>query len=146
MRHDELKFPCLSISKNGIYTMVWKTIVTTALALKKGVYKDRRIVDSTGSEYSVLSAVKLRGYGPFGGWNLFFNQTIVVELNVEPTGKVYAVDEFRKLVLKDFKSWHGWESRIGIEELKYEVKHATTCAEILRAMTKHEPPEPPEVR
>ena len=122
--------------------MAWRTVVNTALALRKEVYKGRRIVDSTGTEDAVVSAKKLRGFGPFGGWNLFFNQRVVVQLEVEPTKKVYTADELRKLVLKEFRSWHGWESRVGIDETKDEVRQAKTCAEILRALTRHEPPEP----
>ena len=142
MNHEALAFPCLAIGKRGIWTMAWKTVVATRLMLKHGSYDGMHIVDSTGTEYAVKSATKAGGYGQFGGWNLFFNQRITVRLDVEPTGRKLTVEELREIVRADFKDWHGWESRVGIEELKREVKAAASCAEILHAMTRHEPPEP----
>ena len=142
MNHDTLMFPCLAIGRGGIRTMAWKTVVATRLMLKHGYYDGLRIVDSTGMEYAVKSATRLRGYGRFGGWNLFLNPRSSVRLDVEPTGKTFTADELRALVHADFKSWHGWESRVGIEEMRREIKAAGSCAEILRAMTRHEPPEP----
>ena len=143
MNHAELAFPCLAIGKRGVWTMAWKTVVGTRLMLKHGSFDGVRIVDSTGTEYAVKSASKLGGYGRFGGWNLFFNQRITVRLDVEPTGRTLTADELRAIVRADFRSWQGWESRVGIEELKREVEAAASCAAILHAMTRHEPPEPP---
>jgi hypothetical protein len=146
VNHEALTFPCLAIGERGIWTMAWKTVVATRLMLKHRYYDGLRIVDSSGSEYAVKSATRLRGYGPFGGWNLFFNQRVSVRLQVEPTGKTFTVEELRAIVRTDFKSWHGWESRVGIEETKREIAAAGSCAEILHALTRHEPPEPPSAR
>jgi hypothetical protein len=142
LNHESLEFPCLSIGENGVHTMPWKTVVTTALALRKKAHIGRRIVDCTGAEYTVIAATKIRGFGPFGGWNLFLNQDIVVRLELEPTGKTYTADELRQVVLEDFRSWGGWESRDDFDELKQAVSTAASCAGILRALTRHAPPEP----
>lgn len=139
--HEELEFPCLAIRGGGISTFPWKTIASTALALRKGYFDGLTLVDCTGSEFAVISAAKQRGLGRFRGWNLFLNQRIAVRLEVEPTGKRYSVDELRQRVLKDFKRWDGWAARDRFGELTKMVERATSCAEILRALTMNELPD-----
>jgi len=48
----------------------------------------------------------------------------------------------RAIVLADFRSWHGWDSRGDFDDLKREVHEATSCAAILHALTRHEGPGP----
>jgi len=48
-----------------------------------------------------------------------------------PVLEIYK-SEVRRLVLKDFRDWHGWESRDYFDELKAAVEKATSVAEIIR--------------
>jgi len=108
---------------------------TTAAALRGGLFDNLKIVDSSGAEHLVRSARKLHGVGRFWGYNLFLNQRIRVALDVLPTARTYTVDELRKLVMGDFKTWHGWSSRADFKQLESSVLRASSSAEILRLVT-----------
>jgi hypothetical protein len=134
LRHENLEFPCLAANYRGVHTLPEKTIVTTALAPRHRAYDNSRLIDSSGAEFSVRSASKLRGFGPLWGWNVFLNQRICVLLDVEPTGRTYTADELRQIVLNDFRSWEGWQSRGDFRQLKASVLKASSPAEILRSL------------
>ncbi|MFA5262758.1 MAG: hypothetical protein WC378_02965 [Opitutaceae bacterium] len=138
MTPEPLNFPVLCIHKATIFTVRTLDALTstTAAALRGGLFTKLRVIDSIGVEYVVSSAKKLKGIGPFFGYNLFLNQRIRVALDLEPTGKVFSSDEVRALVLKDFRGWHGWESRDDFDQLKQGVASAASVGEILRLVTR----------
>jgi hypothetical protein len=57
-----------------------KLTTTTAAGLKNGYFRDLLLVDSGGRAIRLTDARKLRGIGPFFGYNIFMNQRIKVEL------------------------------------------------------------------
>jgi hypothetical protein len=49
--------------------------------------------------------------------------------------KTLSVDEVRGLVLRDFRNWHGWQTRDDFEKLKTAVEKASTVGEVIRLVT-----------
>lgn len=134
MNAEQLAAPILCIRNNTMFTCrsIEDLTTTTSAALRGGLFDGLRVVDSNGVEAVVRSAQKLGGVGLFWGFNVFLNQRIRVALQLEATGKALTVDEVRRIVLRDFRAWHGWESREDFDELKRAVQNASSVAEILR--------------
>ncbi len=135
------KFPCLCIHKGTLFTVTSddSLTTTTAAALRGGLFKKLKIIDSTGREFFVKTARKLHGVGPFWGFNIFLNQRIRVALEIESSGRTYTTEEVRQIVSRDFKGWHGWASREDFDQLKDSIARATSSAEILRLVTSNRP-------
>ena len=137
MTASDLTFPVVCVYKGTIFTS--KTLDaltrTTTAALRGGLFNGLHIVDSTGKEYTVKNAQKLHGIGPFWGFNVFLNRTVRVDIEIDDDPKMLSADEVRRLVLRDFRIWHGWESRGDFDELKAAVENASTVAEIIRLVT-----------
>jgi hypothetical protein len=53
------------------------------------------IVEANGKAYKVPGAKKLHGVGPFGGYNIFLNQKIKVELLFEGNPFQITADEVK---------------------------------------------------
>lgn len=137
MKPEALRFPVLCIHKGTIFTVrsLDELTRTTAAAFRGGLFTRLRLIDSGGVEVVVSSARKLHGIGRFFGYNIFLNQRIRIALDIEPTGTTLLADDVRSLVLKDFRNWHGWESRDDFEKLKGAVKIAASVEDILRIVT-----------
>lgn len=137
MNAENLIYPVLCIRKGTLFTCRSFTDLTTtsASALRGGLFDRLLVIDSNGAEAIVRSAANLGGVGLFWGFNVFLNQRIRVELNLEPTGKTLTTDRVRQIVLRDFRNWHGWESREDFDQLKESVKNASTVGEILRLVS-----------
>lgn len=135
---DSVQFPCLCIHKGTVFTVASHDALTStsAAALRGGLFENLQIIDSTGAEFAVKSARKLHGLGAFWGYNVFLNQRIRVALEIVPTGKVNNADEVRKIVARDFATWHGWESRGDFAEIEKAVMNAGSSAEILQLLTR----------
>ncbi len=125
-------FPVLCDFRGELFTVAsWESLTTTtAAALRGGLFQNLRLVDSLGKEYLVNGARKVRGVGPFWGFNVFLNQRIEVALDLEETGAVLAADEVRRWVLRDMGKWPGWETREDFQQLRDAVGAARTVAEI----------------
>lgn len=134
MTANDLTFPVVCIYRGTIFTSsaVDALTRTTTAALRGGLFNGLRIVDSAGKEYTVKNARKLHGIGPLWGFNIFLNRTVRVDIEIDDNVKTLNVDEVRRLVLRDFRNWHGWESRGDFDELKAAVEMASTVAEIIR--------------
>lgn len=104
---------------------------TTSIALRKGFFDELKIIDSNGRQYVVTKASKLHGVGRFWGYNIFLNRWIRVALNLRSSGEILSVDEVRRLVLHNFQSWHGWQTRDDFEELMAAVERASMITEII---------------
>jgi hypothetical protein len=137
MTAEQLAFPALAIFKDT--TVSYRTLesltTTTAAALRGGFFNGLRIIDSNGVEAVVRSATKLGGVGLFWGFNVFLNQRIRVALILESPTETLTTDQVRQIVLRDFRNWHGWESREDFDQLKDAVKNASTVGEILQLVS-----------
>ena len=131
-----LSFPVLCIYKKTIFTVGNEDSLTstTSAALRGGLFKDLRIIDSQGKEVIVSSATKLHGIGSFFGFNIFLNQRIRVNLDAKLTGKTLTTEDVRQLILRDFREWGGWESRGDLEQVKEAVENASSVKKILQAI------------
>lgn len=136
---DDLTYPILGVFPSGglkiAATSVYLTTYT-ARGLKRGHFNDLRLVDSRSKWFRVRSARKLHGVGRFGGYNVFFNQWIRIELDIEDEHREARLDEVRNIVLKDFDTWHGWRSRGDVDVLLRRVQAARTTPELLGILAK----------
>ncbi len=137
MNAEQLAFPVLGIFKDttASYRTFDSLTVTTSAALRGGFFNGLRIIDSNGVEAVVRSATRLGGVGLFWGFNVFLNQRIRVALELESTGKTLITGQVRQIVLRDFRNWHGWESREDFDQLKDAVQKASSVGEILRLVS-----------
>lgn len=129
----DLTFPVLCFYKSTLFAASSSDTLTrtTSAALRGGLFNGLRVVDSTGTEYVVETVRKLHGIGPFWGFNIFLNRTVRIDITLVETGKQLGVDEVRRLVIRDFRKWHGWESRDDYEQLKASVQTAGSVSEIM---------------
>jgi len=137
MTPGDLQYPVLCFTKYGIATKKTdvELITTFQASLDKGWFRNAEIIDSGGTKYRVLDAKKIGGVGPFWGYSLFFSRRISVELLLDEIVDETPISDVRKRILKDFRDWHGWESRGDFDELKAAVEKASTVAEIIRLVT-----------
>lgn len=103
---------------------------TTKTGIKNGIFRDLLIVDSAVTAFHVKDAKKVNGIGFLGGWNIFLNQKIRVELEIEEEPKKTTLDEVKQKVLKCFFAWHGWSSGGNLPELKKRVQAAASVREL----------------
>ena len=137
MHVDTLDFPALGQSSRGVLDVLPTAAhltLNTAIGLKDGFYKDFRIVDSNGRWFRVRSARKVSGVGRFWGYDIFLNQRIRVQLDLEDERKQATVEEVRAMILNEFTSWNGWESREDFPNLRRDVESATTIRELLTCL------------
>lgn len=135
---SSLAFPVLAIDKNSFsvrrtledLTVVWQMLI------KSGWFDGLRLVDSSGTNYEVVEVRQLHGVGPFWGYTLRYGRKVRVELKLKRAEKQLGIDEIRQLLGKQMRSWHGWESRDDIEELRDEVKSASSLAALRDVLTK----------
>ena len=134
MGADDLKYPALGKFPDGslkvIPTSAYLTL-NTAVGLREGYFTDLEIVDSRGKWIIVRAARKLHGEGRFGGYNLFLNQRIRVELDLHDEDRNSDVEQIRALILGDFESWLGWRSREDYTSLREAIISAPTITDLL---------------
>jgi hypothetical protein len=108
--------------------------LNTSVGLRDGFYDGFRIVDSDGRRFRVRSATKIARVG--GSWlsSLFMNQRIRVHLDIEDEHTHASVDEVRGMVLNEFDTWKGWESRGDYFELRRDIESARTTRELLERL------------
>lgn len=136
MTESEIAFPVLCRHKGTLFTFGSRESLTktTSAALRGGLFDGLRMIDSTGKEAIVESARKICGVGLFWGFNVFLNQRIRVALSMRDTGRTFSPDEVRAMVLRDFRTWHGWQSRGDFEVLKKAIERAESTSEILHLL------------
>ena len=137
MTVNAIKFPVLRFSQNlvGVERTEDDLTTCTKVALKKGFFDEMLVVEESGKSYKVKGAKKLHGVGPFGGYNIFLNQMIKVELLFEGNPFQINVDEVKRRVLLSFKKRHGWSTRGDFEELRERVKNAKGILEIIQLLS-----------
>jgi hypothetical protein len=134
MTASDLAYPVLFLYKDalaGVRTEEALT-TTTSVALRAGFFDGLRVIDSEGRQYTVTKARFLHGVGRFWGYNIFLNRRIRVAIDLLESGEVLNVDAVRGLVLREFRSWHGWQAGGDFDELQRGVERASTVGEIIR--------------
>ncbi len=91
---------------------------TTSAGLKNGLYDSIKIVDSKGDLFHVSGAKKIKGIGPLWGYNIFFNQNILVDLNFTPQISSSSLQDVKKNIIKKLnKEKYFWESGGNFNEI-----------------------------
>jgi hypothetical protein len=104
-------------------------------ALKSDFFTGQLLVDSLGAVLKITGAKKLRGVGPFWGYNIFLNQRIEVQLiSDSPPGRL-DLDSIRERVLIAFCSKQGWNASADLRELAESITRAQSIKEITNAVT-----------
>lgn len=133
---DAIEFPALLLHPRYGYTVrsTEQLTETTRHGLSHGEFESLLIVSRSGRAYPVAGARKVGTIGPLGGWNIFLNQRVRVELIA--AGEPYDIDveDLRARVFESFRTWHGWESAENFEELESQVLGAASVAAIIDAL------------
>ena len=127
-----LKFPVVCFHREyALLLRRWDDLtVTTSHALKHGKLRDLLLVDSAGTAVRVGDAKKLHGVGPLGGYDLFLNQKIAVELSFAGEPFRMSLADFKQRLRQSFEEWEGWESASNFDELEEKVERAASFEEI----------------
>jgi len=136
---SDLTFPALGRLSNGILDVLPTAehlTLNTASGLRGGFYAEYELVDSTGKWFRIVSARKLHGVGPFGGYNLLLGQKIRVELKIEDTQRTASLEDVRSLVLSEFASSSSWQSRDDFGSLQAGIESSRTLAELLQRLAR----------
>lgn len=133
---DAISFPIVCCSQGLALVMDTIDELTTCnkMALNNGYFDSMSIVDSTSMEYKIRGARKLRGVGPFGGYNLFLNQRIEVALQLDEQSVQLSLEDVKQKVLRSFKQWHGWSSRGDFADLTERVQNAGSYGELIQLL------------
>ena len=137
MTVTDFSYPVLCFNQGIMEIMPNEDTLTTSnkLGLRRAWYKGLLVIDTHGTTCKVRDAKKLHGVGWFGGYNLFLNQRIKVELVFEGPPFQMSVEEVRQRVLDSFKRWSGWKTRDDFDELKAAIEHAPSIPEVIRLLT-----------
>jgi hypothetical protein len=112
-------------------------VTCTKTALKNGYFSDLVVVDSEGRSHRIRKAEKIRGVGPFWGYNVFLNQRIQVQLFEDEEIEQWSVDQTREKVLKSLRSWAGWDASGDLEELRSGISSARSYRDIAAILSSH---------
>ena len=137
VKTDLLRYPVLEFSKGMIFAArsVEELEQCTKPALRSGFFKDLLLIDSGGRSLKIAGARKLRGVGPFFGFNIFLNQKIQVALTTSGPERIVGVEEVRQLVLSAIRGKQEWSSMENSDELVAIVRRAQSISEIATAVT-----------
>mgnify|MGYP003401787302 FL=1 len=137
VRTDLLRYPVLEFSKGMVFPArsVDELEQCSKRALRKGFFDNLRLIDSAGRSSKISGARKLRGVGPFFGFNVFLNQRIQVALMTSEPERIAGVEEVKQLVLGAIRGKQEWDSMDGSNELVEIVNRAQSVSEIAIAVT-----------
>jgi hypothetical protein len=111
MTVEDLRYPVLCFSQHLARVSQTADALTTCskLALRKGGYYDNLlVVDSAGVGLRIKGAEKVRGVGPFWGYNIFLNQRVKVRPHIDGAPIQASLAKVKRYVLDSFDRWHGW--------------------------------------
>ena len=128
----DVQFPILYIKGATIGVIQREDTLTlcTAKALKDGWYQGLTIIDSFGKKFRVIEARKLHGVGLFGGYILFLNRKLRVELRLTREPEECSLGEVKELLLKSLQHDDRWIAGGNWEELQSNVKDGQSIREI----------------
>lgn len=127
-----LTFPAICFHQEyALLLRCWEDLtVTTSRALRHGKLENLLLVDSTGTAVKVRGARELEGVGAFGGYNIFLNRKVKVELLFEGEPFQMSVAELKARLLRSFDEWEGWASADNFEETREAVESAASVGEV----------------
>ena len=106
---------------------------TTSAGLANALFKDLQIVDSSGNLYLVKSAAKVKGIGPFWGYNIFLNQNIRIKLVLSTeTQELTLPDVKNKVITATNKERNFWSSGGNINQLRKLVVDSPSIADLIQ--------------
>lgn len=137
VKTDLLRYPVLEFSKGMVFAArsVEELEQCTKPALRNGFFNDLLLIDSDGKALKITGARKLRGVGPFFGFNIFLNQKILVTLIASGLESIVSVEEVRRLVISAIRGKQEWDSTEDSDELVAVVSRAQSISEITAAVT-----------
>jgi len=132
MTVSELAFPVLAFSKYGLESKssAEELRVEFKAALDDGIFANLPMVDASGRTFRVVDTKILGGAGPLWGFSLLYSRRLRIELELGLAENQMTLEEGRGRVLKNFRSWHGWESRDDFDDLREAVSRAESIREI----------------
>lgn len=130
---DVIKYPVICFEKDffRIRYNEESLTTTTRAGLKNGLFTNLFIIDSMYRGFKVKSAQKLYGVGLFGGYNIFLNQKIKVELLFEGEPQEVSLDEIKKRIIQSFRKWDGWKAGGHLQDLITDLKIAKSFEDII---------------
>lgn len=110
----------------------------TRSQLKAGFFEaPLRIVDFLGFAFAAENLHECGGLGAFGGWNIFLNRTIRIELSFRPLGplSVHEVRELVKSALQDDPTgiWAGGE--FAPDTLSKKIGSCSAVSEVIGVLS-----------
>ena len=137
MKNNNLKYPIIAFSSSGLHIARTEEdiLICSSLALKRGFYKSMNIVDSEGFLYKIEDAKKIKGHGIFGGYNIFFNQKIIVELIIRDKPIECSVEEVKRKLNKELKKGI-WDSADNTQDIIAKIEGLNKIDEIIHYMAK----------
>jgi hypothetical protein len=137
VKTDLLRYPVLEFSQGMVFPArsVEELEQCSTQALRNGFFTDLQLIDSEGKSLKILSARKLRGVGPFFGFNIFLNRRIQVALTASGPERVIGIEEVRRLVLGAIRGRQEWNSIEDTDALSAIVDRASSISEIATAVT-----------
>ena len=128
----DLTFPVLAFSKYGLLVNSSAEMLGTEFktTFEAGVFVDLLMVDSSGRTFRVVDTKVLGGAGALWGYSLFYPRRLRIELVLELAKDQLTLEEVRSRVLKEFRDWHGWETRDDFDELREGVTRAESIREV----------------
>ncbi len=130
---DEVSFPVLCKYKNMIFASRSLDALTdtTSSAVKGGLFDQMVVVDSSGTQHTVVKAKVIGGIGLFFGFNIFLNRRIRVNLEFRRDFRKWTLEDVKDVVLSDLQSFHGWQSRLDFYDLKNQIRSASSIKDVL---------------
>ena len=134
---ESLEYPVLRFVRGMVFPGRNADEVTQSsnTALLKGFFREQLIVDSAGRAIRVKGARKLCGVGRFGGYNIFLNQRIKVELMLEERVQQMDTNQLRQQVLDALGGRQAWDASADFDEVRASVERAQSISEIASVVT-----------
>jgi len=119
VKTELLRYPVLRLSKGMIFPArnVEELTQCTMTALRNGFFNGLILIDSDGKKFRISGARKLRGVGPFFGFNIFLNQRVEVALMASGPEESVDTEEVRRPVLGALRGKQGWDSTDDSDDL-----------------------------
>lgn len=134
---DKIRFPAITFDRFAFNVVqdLDNLTRTTSAGLANGLFNNLQIVDSVGILYFVTAATKLKGIGPFWGYNIFLNQNIRLNLVLSTETKELTLPDLqRKVIAAINKERDFWSSGGNIGEVRKLVYDATSIADLIQKL------------
>ncbi|KAA6437968.1 hypothetical protein FEM33_19035 [Dyadobacter flavalbus] len=124
---EKIIFPIIKFDRFSFEIIPCLDILTktTSAGLRNRLFENIVIVDSNGFTYFVKNATKVKGLGRFFGYNIFLNQTILVDLNFEPNIEKIQLNDLKKKMVKNVhKEKAFWASGGNFDKIIELINHS----------------------